>query len=174
MEGKIILITGGVRSGKSRYAQHLALQMSNEPVYLATARKWDFDFEQRIKRHQSDRDDRWTNIEEEKFISKCNLANKTVVIDCVTLWLTNFFVDFKNDIDECLKVCHHEIDQLKNTAGTFIMVSNEIGMGIHAETVVGRKFADLQGWMNQYIAQQATTAILMVSGIPLIIKGSAV
>ena len=84
-------ITGGTRSGKSRYAQQLALSLSDNPVYLATARKWDADFEQRIKRHQQDRDGRWQNIEEERYPSKLNLQGRVVVLDFVALWLTNFF-----------------------------------------------------------------------------------
>jgi adenosylcobinamide kinase / adenosylcobinamide-phosphate guanylyltransferase len=78
----IIFITGGARSGKSRYAQDLALQLSSSPVYVATARQWDNDFQQRIKRHQNDRDERWTSIEEEKHISGLDLTGKVAVIDC--------------------------------------------------------------------------------------------
>ena len=167
---KIIFITGGARSGKSRYAQQLALQLSNNPVYLATARHWDDDFEKRIQRHQSERDERWTSIEEEKNISGLPLTGKVVVMDCVTLWLTNFFTDNKYDIDTSLQQCKQEIDNLNTAENTFIIISNELGMGMHAETEIGRKFTDLQGWMNQYIAQKADKVIFMVSGIPMVIK----
>lgn len=166
----IIFITGGARSGKSRYAQDLALQLSPSPIYVATARQWDSDFQQRIKRHQDDRDDRWTSIEEEKHLSGLDLTGKVAVIDCVTLWLTNFFVDTKYDIDQCLAACKPEIQQLLQQTGTFIIISNEIGMGMHAETETGRKFTDLQGWMNQYIASVAYKVVFMVSGIPMEIK----
>ena len=167
----IIFITGGARSGKSRYAQDLALQQSSSPVYVATARQWDSDFRQRIKRHQNDRDERWTSIEEEKHISGLDLTGKVAVIDCVTLWLTNFFVDAQYDIDQCLAACKQEIQQLLQQTGTFIIISNEIGMGVHAETETGRKFTDLQGWVNQYIASVAHSVVFMVSGIPMKIKG---
>lgn len=166
----IIFVTGGARSGKSRYAQELALQLSPSPTYVATARKWDGDFQDRIRRHQNDRDERWTSIEEEKQISKLDLAGKVTVIDCVTLWLTNFFIDNKYDIDLCLAECKQEIQQLQQQAGTFIIISNEIGMGVHAETEIGRKFTDLQGWVNQFIAAQARRVVFMVSGIPMVIK----
>jgi adenosylcobinamide kinase/adenosylcobinamide-phosphate guanylyltransferase len=169
-EGKLIFITGGARSGKSRHAQELALQLSNNPVYLATARHWDDDFEKRIQRHQAERDERWTSIEEEKKISSLPLAGKVIVMDCVTLWLTNFFTDNKYDIDICLQQCKQEIDKLNTAENTFIIISNELGMGMHAETEIGRKFTDLQGWMNQYIAQKADKVIFMVSGIPVAIK----
>jgi adenosylcobinamide kinase/adenosylcobinamide-phosphate guanylyltransferase len=168
--GRLILITGGARSGKSRYAQELALQLSNEPVYVATARKWDSEFQLRIDRHQKERDERWTSIEEEKFISNLSLENKVVVVDCVTLWLTNFFVDNHNNTDQCLDECKEEISRLKKPGSTIIIITNEIGMGIHAETEIGRKFTDLQGWMNQFIAAQADEVILMVSGIAVKIR----
>lgn len=168
--GSLIFVTGGARSGKSRYAQELALQLSDAPVYVATARHWDDDFEKRIQRHRNDRDERWTSVEEEKYISRLNLSGKVVVVDCVTLWLTNFFVDSKQDIDACLDACKREIDALKTRNTTYIIISNELGMGMHADTETGRKFTDLQGWMNQYIAAKADKVVFMVSGIPLIIK----
>ena len=167
---RLVFITGGARSGKSRYAQQLALQLSNNPVYLATARHWDDDFEKRIQRHQAERDERWTSIEEEKNISGLSLSGKVVVMDCVTLWLTNFFTDTKYDIDASLEQCKAEIDKLDITNNTFIIISNEIGMGMHADTEIGRKFTDLQGWMNQYIAEKANKVIFMVSGIPMVVK----
>lgn len=164
---KLIYITGGVRSGKSRYAQEIALALSYNPIYLATARIWDEDFKERVHRHQHDRDERWTNLEEEKHFATLPLDNRVVVIDCVTLWLTNFFVDTKNDIQQSLSAVQLEIDQLKQRPGVFIIISNEIGMGMHADTEIGRKFADLQGWANQYIAKNADEAIFMVSGRPI-------
>ncbi|SEN12932.1 bifunctional adenosylcobinamide kinase/adenosylcobinamide-phosphate guanylyltransferase [Niastella yeongjuensis] len=170
-EGGIIFITGGARSGKSRYAQQLALQLSNAPVYVATARHWDDDFEKRIQRHQAERDERWTSIEEEKHISQLPFSDKVVVMDCVTLWLTNFFTDTKYDVDASLQQGKLEIDQLDTTNNTYIIISNELGMGMHAETEIGRKFTDLQGWMNQYIAQKANKVVFMVSGIAMTIKG---
>jgi len=166
----IIFITGGERSGKSSYAQQLALQRSDHPVYLATARLWEGDFQERVKRHQEDRDMRWKTVEEEKYISQLALQGETVVMDCVTLWLTNFFVDLKNDTLSCLQLCRKEIDQMLIQETSWIIISNEIGMGVHAMTEAGRKFTELQGWMNQYIAAVADQVIFMVSGIPVVIK----
>lgn len=166
----IYYITGGARSGKSAYAQKLALELSSNPIYLATARNWDADFDQRIKRHQSDRDERWENIEEEKHPSKIDFSGRVVVLDCVTLWLTNFYVDTKYDIEEALRQIKTEIDILCQQKATIIIISNELGMGLHADTESGRKFTDLQGWTNQYIAQKADQAIFMVSGLPLVLK----
>lgn len=168
----IILITGGSRSGKSKYAQQMALALSPTPLYVATAKHWGGDFEDRIKRHQKDRSAAWQNFETEKEVSALPLQNQVGVIDCITLWLTNFFTQFDNDIDKSLAAFKQEIDALNNMDATLLMVTNELGMGVHAETEIGRKFTDLQGWANQYVAAMAHQVILMVSGIPVIIKKS--
>lgn len=166
----IYYITGGERSGKSSYAQQLAESLSDTPIYLATSRIWDEDFKNRVDRHVSDRDERWTTIEEEKFVSKVIPESRVIVLDCVTLWLTNFFVDTKNNIDEALELAKAEIDAITQINSTIIIISNELGMGLHANTEIGRKFTQLQGWTNQYIAQRANKAIFMVSGLPLTLK----
>ncbi|MFH7013202.1 bifunctional adenosylcobinamide kinase/adenosylcobinamide-phosphate guanylyltransferase [Flavobacterium sp. FlaQc-52] len=168
----IYLITGGERSGKSSYAQNLALQLSSTPMYVATARKWDADFQNRIDRHQQERDERWTNIEKEKHLSEIDFTGSVALIDCVTLWLTNFFVDTKNDVSLSLEEAKAEFEKIANQKdATLIIVTNEIGMGVHAETHIGRKFTELQGWMNQFLASKADEVVLMVSGIPVKIKG---
>ena len=166
----IYYITGGERSGKSSYAQHLATELSDFPFYLATSRIWDGDFKKRVERHISDRDERWTTIEEEKYLSKVDLAGKTVVIDCVTLWLTNWYIDTKNNVEESLALGKSELEKVFQQDANIIIISNEIGMGVHAQTEVGRKFTELQGWMNQFIAKRADKAIFMVSGLPLTLK----
>ena len=167
---KLVFITGGARSGKSRYAQELALQHSGQPVYVATARIWDEDFRQRVDRHRQDRDARWTSLEEEKHLGRLPLQGRTAVIDCVTLWITNFFSDLRYDIDACFASCKAEIDALLEQDAHLIVISNEIGMGLHPHTESGRKFTDLQGWVNQYLAARANEVILMISGLPLTVK----
>jgi len=167
---KIIFVTGGQRSGKSSFAMQKALELSDNPVYIATARIWDNDFKNRVEKHKSDRSENWINIEEEKEISNHNLTNKVIVLDCITLWLTNYFSDTKYDVDLSLDQAKKEWNKFINQDFTLIVISNEIGMGTHAETPTARKFTDLQGWMNQYIAKLADEVILMVSGIPVIIK----
>ncbi len=166
----ITLITGGQRSGKSSYAQKLAKEYSENPVFLATAKIWDDDFKNRIERHKSDRDHTWQTLEENKNISKFNLKNKTVVLDCITLWLTNFYVDNNYDITQTLSQAKSEWNNFIKQDFKLIVVSNELGMGIHSNNEIGRKFADLQGWMNQYIASMADNVYFMVAGIPLKIK----
>lgn len=166
----ITLITGGERSGKSRYAQTLALSLASNPVYLATSRVWDEEFRQRVLRHQADRGPQWTNIEEEKYLSRHDLTGRVVVIDCVTLWTTNFFFDNKSDIDLSLKEIKEEFDKLCAEEAYLIFVTNEIGMGGVSPDEIQRKFTDLQGWVNQYIVSKANEVFLMVSGIPLKVK----
>jgi adenosylcobinamide kinase / adenosylcobinamide-phosphate guanylyltransferase len=166
----IVLITGGARSGKSGYAQNRALSLSNQPVYVATAKNWGGDFDDRIKRHQRDRSEAWINIETQLEVSKAAISGEVAVIDCVTLWLTNYFLLYKNDIEQSLTAFKKEIDALDKMPGTFLIVTNEIGMGVHAETEIGRKFTDLQGWANQYAAAKASEVILMVSGIAVKVK----
>jgi adenosylcobinamide kinase/adenosylcobinamide-phosphate guanylyltransferase len=170
MPKRIIFITGGARSGKSRYAQELALQYSARPIYVATARAWDDEFKHRIRIHQQDRDERWRSIEEERHLSGLSLEGEVAVIDCITLWITNFFSDFRADVNACLNACRREIDGLVAKDALLVIISNELGMGMHADTEAGRKFTDLQGWINQYIAAVADEVIFMVSGIPVTIK----
>lgn len=167
---RIILITGGQRSGKSSFAQKTALSLSPSPVYLATSRIWDDEFRQRVERHQANRGSEWTNIEEEKFLSRHALAGRTIVIDCVTLWATNFFFDLDADVGTALDAIKKEFDTFTAQDATFIFVTNEIGLGGVSENQIQRKFTDLQGWTNQYIAQQADQVYLMVAGIPLQVK----
>ncbi|MDR2919450.1 MAG: bifunctional adenosylcobinamide kinase/adenosylcobinamide-phosphate guanylyltransferase [Tannerella sp.] len=167
---KIILITGGQRSGKSRYAEQRALSLSDCPVYLATARIWDEEFRQRVLRHQADRGSQWENIEEEKELCRHNFTGRTVLVDCVTLWSTNFFFDLQSDVEQSLQAVKHELDCLTLQDATFLFVTNEIGMGETPANELQRKFTDLQGWVNQYIASKADEVLLMVSGIPVRIK----
>ena len=166
----IIFITGGARSGKSRYARELALGRSGNPVYVATSRIWDEEFRGRVERHRQERDERWISMEEEKQLSRLPLEGKVAVIDCITLWITNFFTDTRYDVDASMAACRQEIDALAKKNAVLIIISNEIGMGLHADTVMGRQFTDLQGWINQYIAAKADQVIFMISGIPLTVK----
>lgn len=167
---QITFITGGARSGKSSFAQRMAEEQSENPIYLATARVWDDDFRQRIKRHQNDRGPHWINIEQEKELSACDVDGQTVLLDCITLWLTNIFFDNQFDADRSLGEANAEWNRFVQKEMNLIVVSNELGMGVHPAEESARKFADLQGWMNQYIARQASEVFLMVSGIPVKIK----
>ena len=167
---KVILITGGTRSGKSRYAEELALSLSKNPVYVATAHVWDDEFRERVKKHQERRGPEWTNIEEEMLLSRHDVTGRVAVIDCITLWCTNYFFQMQ-EVDACLEALKAEFDKFTAKDATYIFVTNEIGMGGVSENAVQRKFTDLQGWMNQYVASKADEVILMVSGIAVKVKG---
>jgi len=151
----IYYVTGGERSGKSKYAQNLV---------------WDEDHQKRVDRHKDDRNKQWIAVEEEKYISSVINEHEVVVIDCITLWLTNYFVDTKNDIIESLRLTKEELKKVFAINAHIIIISNEIGMGVHAQTEIGRKFTELQGWINQFIAENADTATVMFSGLPLKLK----
>ena len=194
---KVVLVTGGQRSGKSTYAEKLALQLSgtSQAVYMATAKIWDEEFEHRVQIHKERRGPQWINIEEEKYLSRHNVEGRVVLIDCVTLWSTNFFFDrnmednlpcssnpnFTMDagqakesaslVEQTLQQIKEEFEKFTAQDATFIFVTNEIGLGGVSENKVQRQFTDLLGWLNQYIASKADEVVFMVSGIPMKIKG---
>ena len=174
---KIIVITGGERSGKSSFAEQTALSLSPNPVYMATARVWDEEFLERVRQHQLRRGPEWTNIEEELELSRHDVSGRVVLIDCITLWCTNFFYRDQQKaeqdtawVSQCLDDIKAEFDRFTAQDATFIFVTNEIGMGGVSANALQRRFTDLQGWVNQYIASKADEVILMVSGIPVKIK----
>ena len=185
---KIIMITGGQRSGKSSFAERMALELTEGckqgPVYLATARIWDSEFAHRVERHKARRGERWTNLECEKYLSDCNLQGRVVVIDCVTLWTTNFFFDESAAagsaeaadaadgtlVERVLGLMKRELHKLAKQEATLIFVTNEIGLGGVSENKLQRQFTDIEGWFNQHLAESAQEVYLMVSGIPVKIK----
>lgn len=178
---RIILITGGQRSGKSSYAERLALQLSPNPVYLATSRIWDDEFRRRVEAHKQRRGPQWTNIEEDKQLSLHDMTGRVVVIDCVTLWATNFFFDLQTvahksaegaagQVEQALQEVEDEFERFTGPEATYIFVTNEIGSGGVSDNDVQRRFTDVEGWLNQYIAARAHEVVLMVSGIAVKIK----
>lgn len=166
---RIILITGGTRSGKSAEAERKALALSRQPVYVATAQVFDDEFRQRVTLHQQRRGPEWTTIEEPLFPSSYDLTGRVVLVDCLTLWLTNFLSETE-DADKALAAVEEEFDKLTAQDATFIFVTNEIGMGGTSANALQRKFTDIQGLFNQYVARRADEVVLMVSGIPVTIK----
>lgn len=167
----IALVLGGARSGKSRYAAGVARELSPAPVLLATSRILDADHAARIARHRAERGPEWTTVEEETAIARADLAGRVVVVDCATLWLTNLFFDAKMNVADTHAAAHAELARLEPIDATWIVVSNELGMAPHAATEMGRKFVDLQGFVNQEIAARAAAVALVVAGIPLAVKG---
>lgn len=166
----IHMITGGERSGKSTYAERLALEDSPNPIYFATARIWDEEFRERVRLHQVRRGAEWDNIEEEKYPSRHQLSGRTVLFDCVTLWGTNFFFDHGGEVEPALSLMKEEFERLLEQDIRLIVVTNEIGLGGVSADATQRRFTSLQGWFNQYLAERADKVTLMVSGIPLSVK----
>lgn len=193
---RIILVTGGQRSGKSTYAEKMVLEMAaaqggdGRAVYMATSRIWDEEFARRVQIHKERRGAQWINIEEPKFLSTHNVSSRVVLIDCVTLWSTNFFFDLSGElegetnvtmdaaeaehsatlVERALCEIKEEFDKFVEQDATFVFVTNEIGLSGVSENRVQRQFTDLLGWLNQFIASRADEVIFMVSGIPLKIK----
>lgn len=167
----IALVLGGARSGKSRYAARVAQELSGSPVIVATSRPVDEDHAARIARHRADRGPEWTTIEEATAIARTDLTGRVVVVDCATLWLTNLLSDAKSDAGAAFEAARAELARVEAIDATWIFVSNELGMSLHAATELGRKFVDLHGFINQTIASRAVAVTLMVAGIPLPVKG---
>lgn len=171
---RILLITGGQRSGKSLHAERTALSLAPDPVYVATAHVCDEEFRERVRRHQARRGPEWTNIEEEKHLGRLDPTGRVVLIDCVTLWCSNFFFACDGDADAARRAVEEEFDRFTDHDATYIFVTNEIGLGGVSENALQRRFTDLQGWINQYIAAKADQVILMISGVPLTVKQTSI
>lgn len=171
---RIILILGGARSGKSRYAVELAEQLSKKVVFIATATLPDEEMNERIKLHKSFRPKYWKVIEEAKEVASIlpQLKEKfeVVLIDCLGLLISNLLADNLKD-----KAIERRIKRLINTISkvkiTTILVSNEVGSGIVPDNPLARRFRDILGLANQIVAEKADKVIFMQSGIPIKIKG---
>ena len=171
---KKILITGGCRSGKSRYALGYANQHFSKKLYLATCEALDEEMIQRIEHHKKMRGPDWQTVEEPiEIVDKINEYGdkvEAILLDCITLWLSNLLMRQDSDA-KIMDEVDRFIKTVKQNEISFIIVSNEVGMGIVPADSLGRRFRDLQGMANQKIAEAAGTVILMISGIPMILKG---
>ena len=168
----IHLVTGGQRSGKSKFAENLILSQTEHPVYLATSRVWDENHHSRIEAHKQRRGKQWTNIEEEKYLSKHDFNGRVVLLDCITLWINNFFFDNEEDDAKSLNQVKEELEKLFAQDCDWIIVTNELGLGGHPGNKMAMRFNDLQGTVNQYIAEKADIVTLVISGIPVEIKNT--
>ncbi len=168
---KIIMITGGQRSGKSLFAERLALSLSDNPKYIATAQVFDDEFRHRVDVHKERRGHRWTTFEEPLFVDDIDLGPTDVVLfDCLTLWATNWLFRCHEDIEAAAGELTARLDRLFARGATMLMVTNEIGLGGVADNALQRRFTDLQGTINQYVASIADEVHLIVSGIDVKIK----
>ena len=171
----MVLILGGVRSGKSSYAQQLANNIGKRVLFLATAEAGDDEMKQRIARHKSSRPASWITIEEQIDLSGALRKNAThadaVIIDCITVWLSNMLMhNEKLSEKELLSSIDRLIDAYEHGESSYIIVSGEVGMGIVPEHPLGRIFRDYLGLVNQRLAGRADRVVLMVAGIPIDVK----
>ena len=180
--GKSILITGGARSGKSKYAQELAGKLDNKVLFVATAEALDEEMSVRITEHRKTRPLEWQTLE-----ATCDIGNQirknisganVVIIDCITLLLNNIFsIEYRNNEVQASVIVakiNNETINLRNQIfeipAIFIIVTNEVGSGIVPDNGMARLYRDLLGKTNQLLAEQAEEVFLMVAGIPLKIK----
>ncbi|MGZ3284388.1 MAG: bifunctional adenosylcobinamide kinase/adenosylcobinamide-phosphate guanylyltransferase [Xanthobacteraceae bacterium] len=168
--GRLTLVLGGARSGKSRYAESLVTALPPPWLYVATAEAGDSEMVARVAAHQARRGPSWTTIETPRNVAETlgTHADTPTLVDCLTLWLSNVMLA-DADVDA-------EIEQLDEAfaraAAPIVLVANEVGFGIVPDSALGRRFRDLQGLLNQRIAARADRVVLVVAGLPLILKGS--
>lgn len=172
--GKITFITGGVRSGKSKLATDLAKKAGGKIAFIATCTPFDTEMKDRVKLHRASRPKSWKTIEEPLNLSAAlkKLPPKTasVVIDCLTIYITNLVLAGKNE-PEILKNIENTMKIMKKSCFSAILVSNEVGMGIVPDNELARLFRDIAGKANQLAAALSDEAYFMVSGLPMKIKG---
>jgi adenosylcobinamide kinase/adenosylcobinamide-phosphate guanylyltransferase len=166
----LILVTGGARSGKSRFAAERLRALAPAPfTYLATGEALDDEMRDRIRRHQADRGPDWLTVEAPRDPLRGFSTNvRAILLDCLTLWLSNRLLDGASD-EQILG----ETDQLIAAARAVeavVMVTNEVGSGVVPEHPLGRRFRDLAGWVNQRVAASADEVVLVSCGVPLRLK----
>jgi adenosylcobinamide kinase / adenosylcobinamide-phosphate guanylyltransferase len=172
MTKEIVLITGGARSGKSRYAEQRAAEMGARPLYVATAEAKDEEMAKRIAKHRKRRGNQWRTIEEPLELTDALLAQRgktdCALVDCLTLWISNLLI--RHDDKYASEKVEELIEKLPQLDFHLLFVTNEVGWGIVPDNPLARKFRDLAGWTNQRLAQAANEVNLMVAGMPMIIK----
>ena len=175
MNSRLIFVTGGTRSGKSNFAQELAHSLKGRTVFIATAEALDEEMGKRIAIHQRERPSGWDTVEEPRLlgqaVQKCAGTYDILLIDCLTLWISNLLTNHSLDEDEINREVQSLIESCKTESSTVIIVSNEVGMGIVPVDKLTRLYRDIVGRANQEIASEADEVYLVVSGISMKIKG---
>ena len=168
----LTLVLGGARSGKSRYAESLIARLPQPWIYIATAEARDDEMAARITEHQARREAGWQTIEAPHEVPEALReapADAAVLVDCLTLWLTNVMLG-SLDVE---KMTAKLEDALRARGGETVLVSNEVGLGIVPENELGRRFRDAQGLLNQRMAALSERVVLMVAGLPINVKDTS-
>lgn len=174
------LITGGARSGKSRYALELAARYAR-PAFIATAEPFDGEMRARIERHREERGPRWSVVEEPvdlaAALKRLPAGTEIAVVECLTSWLGNLIHRHGDAVASREPGGIEEVAaflaSLDRPPCPLVVVTNEVGLGIVPENALARAFADLAGRLNQAVAARAERVVLMVSGLPLVLKGGS-
>lgn len=165
-----VLVLGGARSGKSRLAQSLAEEGSLERIYIATGQAFDDEMEDRIARHRAERDGSWhtqeTPLDLAHAIETGTAPDKVVLVDCLTLWLSNILMADREPAPEIARLAA----AVERASGPLILVSNEVGQGIVPATPLGRIFRDEQGRLNQRMAEACDAVVFVAAGCPVLLK----
>src|SRR4029079_12959083 len=181
-KSKITLILGGARSGKSSYAQSLAEESGKSVTFIATAQALDDEMSARIQKHRAERPANWETLEIQFDIAACveQIKSKVVILDCITLLISNLLMQFVKDdlVDETpfMLAVRKEINELTSTLRAqgqeqdWLIISNEVGLGLVPPYQMGRVYRDAIGWANQQLAREADKVIFMVAGIPTKVK----
>lgn len=166
-----ILVLGGARSGKTGFAERLAMRAGSKPAYLATAQALDAEMRDRVQSHKAQRQGRFATIEEPLELAAAILnaarTHDVILVDCLTLWITNLLMADRNvaaAVEELLVT----LNGLQSAR--VVLVSNEVGLGIVPDNALGRKFRDAAGRLNQRVAARANSVLFMVAGLPLQVK----
>ncbi len=184
MTRELILVTGGARSGKSAYAQELALKRNERTLFLATAQPGDAEMAERIARHRRLRPQGWLTIEEHLDLvaayARIPSDVEMVIVDCLTLWVSNVLLAKDSHIEDVNRAGRiqeeilHQAEKLlaayDKGKASLIVVTNEVGMGLVPDTPIGRVFRDALGRVNQLFASKADLVYLMVAGLPMEVK----
>lgn len=170
MSGSSLFVLGGARSGKSRYAQARAEAIAGSHSFIATAEAFDDEMRDRIARHRADRDSRWSTIEAPRelpaAIDALNAKESVVLVDCLTLWVSNLLF-----ADADIPLAGRQLcDAIARFEGTLILVANEVGLGIVPDNALARAFRDAAGQLNQSAAATVEEVVLLTAGLPLTLK----
>jgi adenosylcobinamide kinase / adenosylcobinamide-phosphate guanylyltransferase len=173
---KLILILGGARSGKSAFAQRLAAAHDDEVLFVATAEAGDAEMAARIASHRTERPGHWRTIEAPRQVASALAGTppaRVVVLDCVTLWVTNLLLDKSESWESARRELDALLEWYRAQPVQLIVVSNEVGLGLVPADATSRAFRDWLGWFNQRLAAEADAVYLMVAGLPMELKALA-